>query len=593
MMKTMYTRLLTAIMLIATVTMVACKKSATKQAQYLPKDASVVLGFDGGSIEKKVKDDALSLDKFFSTITGDNKEVNEMQEKLKTFKNAGVDFKSPIYLAFRARNGNTNDYDVTLTAALKNVTEFEQLIKKEMKEVTVQKVDDISYIQQGTGDNGVIVGWNKDVVIAYNNHKPHTYDYPNPDNTTMSAPPSKENTTSDKSGALDALKKIFKQSEDESLMAIPEFKTLLGEKSDAVVWLNMSGFNTMAMQMPKMKSLLENNYLAAAVNFNNGEVVVDGKSYVSKELGEIYKKYTGPVVDLNLLQHYPTNNLNGLMMFSFKPAMIGDFLKLLGMEGLVNAGLMQAGVNLNDVLNLFKGDIAAAFSDFTIEEKPSPYDPTYMQKTPKAKWLVAIPLGSKEAVDKVMNIGIQQQKIRKEGNRYFPIGMPPNDNFAFSVDDKQIIIGSDSILIQQYMSGTGKITMPSALESTVKNKCAAMYVDINKILTAIPSLLVHEPASIAVLEKSKGVFKDMTMTADNYDGTCFKHKWTLRLNDSKENSIVQLYKYAQALVEIGFKKAIDMQPDPIANPSNIPEMSPKANDYKEEGINIDGKIINH
>ena len=36
-----------------------------------------------------------------------------------------------------------------------------------------------------------------------------------------------------------------------------------------------------------------------------------------------------------------------------------------------------------------------------------------------------------------------------------------------------------------------------------------------------------------------------------------------------------------------------MQPDPIANPSNIPEMSPKANDYKEEGINIDGKIINH
>ena len=583
MMKTIYTRLLTAIMLIATITMVACKKSATKQAQYLPKDASVVLGFDGGSIEKKVKDDALSLDKFFSTITGDNKEVNEMQEKLKTFKNAGVDFKSPIYLAFRARNGNTNDYDVTLTAALKNVTEFEQLIKKEMKEVTVQKVDDISYIQQGTGDNSVIVGWNKDVVIAYNNHKPNTYDYPNSDTATMSAPPSKENTTSDKSGALDALKKIFKQSEDESLMAIPEFKTLLAEKSDAVLWLNMSGFNTMAMQMPKMKSLLENNYLAAAVNFNNGEVVVDGKSYASEELGEIYKKYAGSVVDLNLLQHYPTANLDGLMMISFKPAMIGDFVKVLGMEGLVNAGLMQAGVNLNDVLNLFKGDIAAAFSDFTIEEKPSPYDPNYMEKKPKVKWLVAIPLGSKEAVDKIMNIGIQQQKIRKEGNRYFPIGMPPNDNFAFSIDDKQIIVGSDSILIQQYMSGTGKITMPSALESTVKNKCAAIYVDINKILTGIPSLLVHEPASIAVLEKSKGVFKDMTMTADNYDGTCFKHKWTLRLNDSKENSIVQLYKYAQALIEIEFKKATtyNMQTDSIAPPSDAPRLSPKADDYNK------------
>lgn len=583
-MKTIYTQLLTAATLVATITMIACKKSIIKQAQYLPKDASFVLGFDGGSLEKKVKGDALSLDKFFSTITGDNKVLNEMQQKLKTFKNAGVDFKAPMYLAFRAKNGNTNDYDISLTAVLKNVSEFEQFVKKEISNTTVQTVDGISYIQQDANDNNTIIGWNKDVVIAYNNHKPSNYDYINSDTTTLSAPPSKENIASNKNDALDGLKKIFKQSKDESLVSIPEFAALLEEKSDAMAWVNVSGLNNIAVQTPKMKSLLEHSYLAATINFNNGEVVVDGKSYSSKELGEIYKKHAGPIVDLNLLQHYPTSNLNGLMLLSFKPAMIGDFVKALNLEGITNAGLMQFGVNLTDILNLFKGDIAAAFSDFTIEEKPSPYNASYMEKKVKAKWLITIPLGDKQAVDKVTNIGIQQQKVRKEGDKYYPIGMPPNDNFAFSISDKQIILGSDSTLIQQYLSGTSKLPMPSALQPVIKNKCAAMYVDINKILTAIPTaLLVNEPTSTAILEKSKGVFKDMTITADNYNGTCFKHKWTLRLNDDKENSIIQLYKYAQSLVEIGLKKTAtyDTKTDSLAYPSNAQPLNPKAGGYSK------------
>lgn len=588
-MKNIYSHLLMLLAITFILGLNACKKPVSKQAQYLPKDASYVLGINGGTIKEKLKDEAFSLGNLMSTITGSDSVINSIKEKLNAVKNSGIDLEAPIYMAFQMKSDNKNDFNVILTAAMKNATDFEEFLKKQIKNVSIQKAEDISYIDPSNGlktngDDGIL-GWNKDAVIftiASKNHS--SYDYDMPDTANVSRPPSKDNPNTATNNTLDRLKKIFNQKEDESLLSISEFKSLQQEKSDATLWLNTtSAIAKMPMKLPKMKSLLENSYMAATINFNDGEVVLDGKSYLSKELGEIYKKYAGPTIDLNLLEKYPSNNLNGFVMVSFKPAIISEIMKTLGIDGLINIGLIEAGLTLDDVIKLFKGDVMAAFSDFGMKQIQSPYDPSYTYTRPDAKWLVSIPFGDKTAVDKIMNALIQKQKIRKEGNKYIPVEMPTNNRIAMNIDDKGIIIASDSILMQQYIAGASKATIPSDVQSTVKGKALALYVDIDKMLTAVPAST--NDMQKMILDKSKALFKDVIITGDNYDDTCIKHRWALRLKDQKENSLKQLYKYAQALIEIGMKAWMvyyqpDDRPVPPVMPSPIDSTTVKESTLK-------------
>lgn len=591
-MKSIFNRILSISVVLVFVAISACKKPVSKQAKYLPKDAVYVMSINGGAIKEKLKDEAFSLGNLLSTITGSDSVINSIKEKLNAFKNAGVDLEAPIYMAFSMKNSTGDDLEITLVAGMKSVTDFEDFLKKQMKNVVIQKSEDISYIDPSNGlktaEEGIL-GWNKDAVIFNITTQTYTSNYNDiPDTSIVSKPPSKDNpNTANNSVSLERLKKIFSQKEEESLLSIPEFKSLQQEKSDATLWLNMSSIIAkMPMKFPKMKTLLENSYMTGTVNFNDGEVVLDGKSYVGKELGEIYKKYAGPTIDLNLLEKYPSNNLNGFLMFSFKTAIVTEVMKVLGIDGLINVGLMESGLTLSDITDLFKGDFMVAASDFNMKQVQSSYNPNYSYMRPDAKWLLAIPFGDKAAVDKVMNSLIQKQLIKKEGNNYIPVAGIPSNDIALNITDKSIIIASDNDLIQQYISGTGKTTIPSDVQTMVKDKALALYVDIDNLLTAIPAS-TNEMQKI-LLDKSKALFKDAIIVADNYNGTYMKHKWTLRFKDQKENSIKQLYKYAQTLIEIGTKMLIMNEAYNIPRPPVAPTpvdtttaISPKADDYKE------------
>ncbi len=557
----------------------ACKKAVSKQAKYLPKDAMFVVGINGGAIKQKLQDDAFSIDNLLSTITGNDSTINSIKEKMSAIKNSGINLEDPIYLAFRM---NPEVYFHAIgVAALKSADDFESFLKKQIKNAPIQKADDINYInfEPNSKRYTVLLGWNKDVVVFTSAEKKSKgYDDYNTDTSGVSKAPSRDNAT--ESDAVATLKKIFNQKEEESLVSIPEFKSLQREKADATLWMNttLGITNNIPMQFPKLKSLLENYYTAATINFNNGEVVLEGKTYMSKELGEIFKKNAGASIDLSLLQKYPSNNLNGFASFSIKPEFVVTLVKALGVDGLADIGLMQMGLNFNDVVNVFKGDFMVAFSDFGMKQVQSPYDPTYTYTRPDAKWLFMVPLGEKTTVDKVMGALIQQQKMRKEGNRYIPVGMEMN-SFALQIDDKQIIVTSDSMLLQQYIYGTGKTTIPADVESAVKNKVMAIYVDISKILSVIPieksmnGMMVEK-----MLDKTKNLFKDLIVTADHYDGTSMNQKWTLRLKDEKENSIKQLYKYAQMIIEFGMTYVTGFR------------AAEQMNDYKQPAIDTASSI---
>ena len=54
------------------------------------------------------------------------------------------------------------------------------------------------------------------------------------------------------------------------------------------------------------------------------------------------------------------------------------------------------------------------------------------------------------------------------------------------------MIANDSTLLQQYLAGKGNAAIPAVVADKSKGKSFAFYVDINKILQAMPEDL-HQP----------------------------------------------------------------------------------------------------
>src|SRR5690606_37927964 len=117
--------------------------------------------------------------------------------------------------------------------------------------------------------------------------------------------------------------------------------------------------------------LTAGSFQTAAVHFENGKIRVNSLSYAGKEMQDIMKKYPMEKVNISMLENYPSEDIFGFALLNFDLRMIGDIIKLVGMDGLANVGLAEAGLTLDDILQAFKGELALIGSDFSVKSQPS------------------------------------------------------------------------------------------------------------------------------------------------------------------------------------------------------------------------------
>jgi len=300
----------------------------------------------------------------------------------------------------------------------------------------------------------------------------------------------------------------------------------------------------MPIPLPKMKELLENNYTAASLNFEDGEIDVKTKSYTSDAMRDIFKKYPGPNVDLSLIEKYPSNNINGFVAFSFNPEIINGFVNFLEVRALVDNFIKERLGNtysLDDLVKAMKGEIAWVVSDFNM----APADPNAGMRPysmPNVKMIMNIPVGNAASLNKLMDKLVEMQLMVKTGNTYVASEALSRSGYRITADDKNIIFATDEQLLNQYKSGTAKAGLKSDVMGDFKNKPAAMYVNIESILNGVP-VNAQDPTMNTVMPKAKETFKDMRAYADEFDGKATTGHFELRFKNEKENSLVQLMNF--------------------------------------------------
>jgi hypothetical protein len=312
--------------------------------------------------------------------------------------------------------------------------------------------------------------------------------------------------------------------------------------------LNKGGMANPALAMLNMAKIYEGSITTAAVNFENGKILTDVKSYAGKELTALYKKYGGKNIDEDMIKRLPSKDVAAVFAMSFKPEGIKELLKLMGVEGYANMGLAFAGFSLDDFIKANKGDLLIAISDF----KPSKTDTTTVdtagnmtlhsemfKQTPD--FLFATSIGDKEAFNLLIKAG---EKLGKN----VPAEMP----VAYNSNGKYFTISNSKENTDKYIAGNSNNNFDFL--SKISGAPFGGYVNLQYIMKAFESDATKDSAAKIVYDASLKMWDNVYMKGGEFEDGGVTQTMEINLMDKSTNSLKQLNQYLGLLSKLKMEK---------------------------------------
>jgi len=545
---------LTLLIILITGVLASCKKKVPKQTRHIPREATIVAAINTKSLQKKLIKSQVTIENLLKNLTSDHDSAFDKGKKeWEDLRNSGIDLDEDMYFAFEQKGGGMATGQASgvfsVIASVDDASKIEAYVKKKRPTAPVQKEKDFSYAVEGNN----MIAWNKEVIIGMSYQKSYTggMEY---DSTTQTYKFNKPNDVNAINDLKTEMTAYMNRKEETSVTALPEFRDLMQEKSDASVWVNSAGsVADMPLPLPKLKELFENSYTAATINFEDGKIVGSSKSYTSKPLSDIMEKYSGSTVNLSLVETYPSSNIDGFMVLAFNPEIITGIVNYLEVGGMADSYLTQfmgSNYTLKEFLKIFKGDFAFIASDFNPNSGEQSMLPI--------KGLFNATVADKAQLTKVLDKLAAQQLVVKRGNEYVLNPAMSKTGFYVSIDDKNILAGNDSLLIAQYRAGTGKAVVNKEVMDDFKDKTSAVYVDATKIMSAIPA---GSQDLDSVLLSAKQTFKDMKAYGTKFNGKFTEGHYEFRMVNEKENSLTSLIQFMAVAGETVKKRQAAMPRD--------------------------------
>jgi len=507
---------------------VSCTKT-NKEGKFIPKDAAIVVHVNGASLSSKLPWDEVKQNALFKEMYADSSIPAFVKQALDNPDNSGIDTKTD--LVFFAQNDSIGGI-AAFTGTIKDAEKFKLFTLEVTKGGVESEKDGVTYISKSP----VCVGWNKEKFL-------YIVNTPELNMQKYSPQYSDSNYTPRARDLGVACKNLFDLKEDNSLAKDEKFTELVKKTGDIHFWmngeeLNKGGLTNPALAMLNMSKLYEGSITAAAVNFENGKILIDAKSYAGKELTALYKKYGGKNINEDMIKRLPSKEIAAVFAMSFKPEGIKEFLKLLGVEGYANMGLAFAGFSLDDFIKANKGDVVIAVTDFKKSKNDTLMADTsgtvsqrveVFKETPDV--LFATSIGDKEAFNLIIKAG---EKLGKNVPADLPI--------TYKTDGKYFAIGNSKENINKYFAGG--TTNNFDFLSKISGNPFGGYINIQYIMKSLEtSITSKDSTEKLVYDASLKMWDNAYMKGGNYESGGITQTMEINLMDKGTNSLKQLNQY--------------------------------------------------
>lgn len=519
---------------VATAFLFASCGSTDKSGIAVPKDAAIVVHLNSPSLSSKLSWQEIKQTRWFSEFSADADD-SLAKQLMNDPGSSGINTEQEMVF-FMKRLANKGGY-MAFTGTLSDAGAFEAFNKKLSAGATASKVGDISVMKTPKG----IATW-MDTRFVYIIDAPYMA-LPNKMGAPGGDPESEPLLTPLPGLPTDSLvhlaKELYELKGDASLSSDKRYASLLKEPGDVHFWLsagNLYQGMLSAMPLGNLNALVNGNITAASLNFDDGKITANSKSYYNEELRKIYEQHKMKNLDADALNRLPSQDIVAAFAMNYPPEALKEILKLVGVDGLINGFLTQQGYSVDEFVKANKGDVIIAVTDFKagVATPPSPEMPVNMPPKPDAKFLLAASVNDKPAFDKM--IGIVKEKMG------FLAASEPG--LAYSINDKWFVFGNSQEQVNQFASGNGGAK--PAFVGRISGHPMGGYVDLQRIFRAVEAGSADSTARIALTESAK-LWEDVVFYGGELkDGAVISHL-EVNLVDKKTNSLKQLNQYFDKL----------------------------------------------
>ncbi len=524
----------------------------------IPDNAAMVFHINAASLGSKLPWDDIKNSDWFK-MAGNKSQATDFERKLlENPDTSGIDLKGDFYISIQIKGNNRY---VVLQGKLKDAKAYEAMLTKAGKIKDIKKEGSISY----TGDKDGLVTWTNDrfIIVA------QTAGF-QPNRSDFYGDRTEKPLTMD--SVLKYAKDLYNLKKSNSLGNDSRFASLLQEKGDMHFWLNtgllMQGSIPMGMgEMFKASSLMKGNATGYTLSFDDGKITASAKSWFNKELGDFMNKYKPGNINTDMLKKIPGQDVAIVLAMNYPPEGLKEFLKLLGMDGLVNGLIGMFDVSIDDFVKAIKGDMLFAVSDFSVKDKKKTIkfgtdSMSFSNPEPDAKILFATSINDKASFDKIADV-LKKEISKQEGAEEL-------DKIKYAVNDKWFVAGNSQENVDGFVAGNAT---EHAFISKISGHPAGGYIDLQKILGSIQ---IKESEGFKDLLSGKGnIWENIIFYGGEMKSGAMTSYFEVNMIDKKTNSLKQFNNYIGALAKTinDKKKFSDMrdvvQPDSISIPPPV------------------------
>lgn len=507
---------------------VSCKET-NKTGAMIPNDAGMVLHLNANSLNSKLSWDEIKQTNWF-------KEMHESapdslaQKLLDDPANSGMDMKGD-FIFFLKNQGNSGY--MVLEGSVKDASLFEAFNKKISKNTAITKDGEFNNMQF---PGGSVATWNKERFV-------YLIDAPQM-NMAKSFSMEGGNYTEPSTLSADTLLKIgkslFNLKSNNSLGGNERFGDMIKEEGDLHMWLNSehlyNGMGAGMLSMMKVNTLFQGNVSATTINFDNGKITMKSKGYYNKELSKLFDKYPAKEISADLVNRIPSQNVVAAFVMNYPPEGLKEFMKVIGVDGMVNGFLGKANYSIEEFIKANKGDMIIAVTDFAVASRidtidiPGGEPMTHSNSGPEAKVLFATSINDRAAFDKLIGA------VKAQGGEEFSRGIP---DITYNLNNNWFAVSNSADYVTKFLAGGNN---NHAFASKISGHPFGGYIDIQKILKSTQSVM-KDSSDMETNNASLQMWQDIVITGGEYKNGALSGQFELNLVNKNTNSLKQLSAY--------------------------------------------------
>lgn len=516
----------------------SCGKNKNEVGKMIPANALFVAQLNMKSLDSKLSWDEIKQTSWYQKAHSDGSIPDWRKKILDNPSASGIDFDNG--LTFFVSKGAGDNYFLTAEGKIKNENNFEQFNKNFDSSQSVKKEGDINLLILKDKN---VVGWKDgDFVYVMNPETTASQMYKWKDTTNIQPDMPVDNSAE----LSEFCKKLFSLKADSSLAKNDKFSALLKEEGDIHLWQNNEAIinSTPAMGMlgmVKLDAFIKDNITTYTVNFDKGEIDVNQKSYVSKDLGDVLKKNIGNSINMDMIKNIPSQNVFGLLALNFKPEGLVEMIKLTGADGIVNTYAPKMGFDLDDVSKSTNGDLLLAFTDLKMNKSlfnnSDSSDNSKKLNKPDFNYIFSLGVGNKASLQKIIDAG---KKIGSQMGK---------DSIAkdYVINDKIFATGSSNSFVNQYIAGNNN---KYDFAEKISGHPVAFFLDIHKILSQFSTTESSDAEDKAMLDKSLDMWNNITAYGGDFKDNAITFHTEINLINKDTNSLKQLSNYINEMYKM-------------------------------------------